>query len=211
MLLLVFDVLLEVAFLLFEFGHLGVEFFLLLLQSSLLGFLFFQQGSLFFAGLLAGLQGAADLLFCGCDLVHLHLAGVGELADIAQSAEGLVEILRGEDEAQTVVMIPVFVGEDDHLGVFLLQLAKIGVEALDVVLAYVDFLIEDGNLFVAGLDELFALLDFVFENRHFVECHFLVLGGLFQQLVGVRNLFLQGGDFALQLLLGLAFGFLGVG
>ena len=144
-------------------------------------------------------------------MVHLHLAGIGELADVAQSAEGLVEILRGEDEAQTVVMITVFVGKDDHLGVFLLQLAEVGVEALDVVLAYIDFLIEDGNLFVAGLDELFALLDFVFEDRHFVEGHFLVLGGLFQQLVGVRDLLLQGGDFALQLLFGLTFRFLGVG
>ena len=144
-------------------------------------------------------------------MVHLHLAGVGELANVAQSAEGLVEILRGEDEAQTVVVVAVFVSEDNHLGVFLLQLAEVGVEALDVVLAYVDFFIKNGNLFVAGLDELFALLDFVFEDRHFVECHFLVLGGLFQQLVSVRDLLLQGGDFALQLLFGLTFRFLGVG
>ena len=86
------------------------------------------------------------------------------MADVAQPAEGLVEILRGEDEAQTVVMVAVFVGEDDHLGVFLLQLAEVGVEALDVVLAYVDFLIKNGDLFVAGLDELLALLDFVFED-----------------------------------------------
>ena len=75
-------------------------------------------------------------------------------------------------------------------------------------LSRVDFLVKDSNLLVVSLDELLTLLDFLVQNRDFVEGHLLVLGGLFQQLVGGRNLLLQRGDFTLQLLFRLAFGLL---
>ena len=108
-------------------------------------------------------------------------------------------------------MASVFVGEDNHLGVFLLQLAEVGIQGLDVVLALVDFFVEEGDLFVVGFDELFALLDLLVQEVDFVEGHLPVLFGLFQQLVGGRNLFLQCVDFGLQLLFRLAFRFLAIG
>ena len=160
---------------------------------------------MFLTGFLAGFHFTADALFGAGYLVHLGLSRVAELADVTQSTESLVEVLGGEDEAQSVVMAAVFVGEDNHLGVFFLQFAEVGIECLDVALALVDFLVEDGNLLIVSLDEFLSLLDFLIQNRDFVEGHLLVLGGLFQQLVGGRNLLLQRGDFTLQLLFRLAF------
>ena len=74
-------------------------------------------------------------------MFHLYLSGVAELADVAQATEGLVEVVGGEDEGQAVVVAAVFVGEADHLGVFLLQLAEVGVERLDAALALADFFV----------------------------------------------------------------------
>ena len=72
-----------------------------------------------------GFNFTADLSFNGCDLVHLGFSGLAKLADVAQTSEGLVEVLGSEDEPQSVVMATVFVGKDNHLGVFLLQFAEI--------------------------------------------------------------------------------------
>ena len=108
-------------------------------------------------------------------------------------------------------MATVFIGEGDHLGIFFLQLGEVGIECFDGALACLDFLIEDGNLFVVGLDEFLALLDFLVQEVDLIQGHLFVFGGLFQQLVGGRDFVLQGGDFALQLLLRFAFGLLGVG
>ena len=108
-------------------------------------------------------------------------------------------------------MAPVLVGEDDHLGVFLSQLAEVGIQGFDVVLALVDFFVEEGDLFVVGFDEFLALLYFLVQEVDFVKGHLSVLFCLFQQLVGGRDLFLQCVDFGLQLLFRLAFRFLAIG
>ena len=135
LLLFVLDVLLDAAFFFLEFGHLSVELFLFLLKCLLLCLFVFQHGSLFLAGLLAGFHFATDLLFNRGDLIHLEFAGIVEFADITQSAEGLVEVFRGKDEPQSVVLAAVFVRKNNHFGVFLLQLAEVGVEGLDVALS----------------------------------------------------------------------------
>ena len=88
-------------------------------------------------------------------------------------------------------MTAVFVGKDNHLGIFFLQLAEVRVEGFDVALSGIDFLVEDGDLIIVGGNQFLALLDFFVQDVDFVEGHFLVLGGLFEQLIGSRNLLLQ--------------------
>ena len=107
-------------------------------------------------------------------------------------------------------MTAVFVGKGEHLCIFLTEFAQVGVECLDVALSGVDFLVEDGDLFVVGLDELLTLLDFLVEEVDFVKGHLLIFFGLFQQLVSGGDFLLQRGYLALQLFLRLAFRLLAI-
>ena len=88
-------------------------------------------------------------------------------------------------------MVAVFVGEDDHFAVFLLQFAQVGVQRLNAVLSFVDLFVKEGYLVVAGADELFALTDFLLQQGYFALGHLLVLGGFLQLCVGCGDVFLQ--------------------
>ena len=206
--MLVLDVLLQAAFFLFELVHLTVKLFLFFLEGFFLVFLIFQQGSLFLSGLLAGFHLTRDLPFGRGNLFHLDFAGIVELPDVAQSGEGLVEVLGGKNKPQVIVMVAVFVGKRHHFRIFFAKVGQVCVQALDVFLSGVDFLVKNRNLFIVCRDELLALLDFLVEKVDLVEGHLLVFLGFCQQLVGSRNLLLQRSDFVLQLLLRLAFGLL---